>query len=308
MREALHNLEPEEQQIVQNLAQKINLEDPIAIMQYGSAIQNKIAQISDSVLQSVRTNQMSRADKSLSDLVMEIKSFVAIVTKERKGLLGKPDNSKRRTEKILANYPKVEANINKIQTELEAHQRQLIKDIHKLNLLYDKNQVYFKELTMFIIAGEERFAKFCNQEVAVQRQKVESTGDEPETQKLNNMLQLANRFEKKLHDLKLSRTVSMQMAPQIRLLQNNDGILLEKIQSSIVSSIPLWKNQMILAIGSANSHVALATQNQVVDVAKCNNSLITTINEVLQLHERGRQDRTQAETELLVLKSKGEAI
>lgn len=327
----LQNLGPEEQQAVRDFAQKIDLHDPAVVLQYGAAAQNKIAQFSDSVLSNVRTNQMGEVGKSLSSLVVEIKSFDASATEERTGLLAKLGGFKRRMEKMAAGYTKVEGNINRIQSELEGHQRQLMKDIHTLNLLYDKNQDYFKELTMYIAAGEEKLDQFFSQEVPKQRQLAESTDDQMEAQKLNDMLQVADRFEKKLHDLKLSRTISIQMAPQIRLLQNNDGVLLEKIQSSIVNSIPLWKNQMVLAVGMANSRAALAAQKQVTDmtntllqknsemlrqgtvdiaqeaergivsietIKKSNENLISTINEVLQIQEQGRQDRQQAETEL----------
>ena len=328
----LQNLGPEEQKAVREFAQKINLSDPAVVMQYGAAAQTKIAQFSDSVLQNVRTNQMGAVGKSLTDLVVEIKSFDSQALEERGGILGKLGGFKRRMEKMAAGYSKVETNINKIQSELEGHQRQLMKDIHTLNILYDKNQEYFKELTMYIAAGEEKLDQFFVQEVPVQRQKAESTGDQMEAQILNDMMQLADRFEKKLHDLKLSRTISIQMAPQIRLLQNNDGVLLEKIQSSIVNSIPLWKNQMVLAVGMANSRAALAAQTKVTDmtntllqknsemlrqgtvdiaqeaergivsidtIKKSNENLIATISEVLQIQEQGRQDRTQAEGELV---------
>lgn len=328
----IQNLGPEEQKVVKEFAQKINLNDPAVVLQYGAAAQTKIAQFSDSVLQSVRTNQMGEVGKSLSDLVVEIKSFDATTSEERKGLLSMLGGFKRRMEKMAASYSKVESNINRIQSELESHQRQLMKDIHTLSLLYDKNQDYFKELTMYIAAGEEKLDQFFSQEVPVQRQKAETTQDQMEAQKLNDMLQLADRFEKKLHDLKLSRTISIQMAPQIRLLQNNDGVLLEKIQSSIVNSIPLWKNQMVLAVGLANSRAALAAQSKVTDmtntllqknsemlrqgtvdiaqeaergivsidtIKKSNENLIATISEVLQIQEQGRQDRAQAETELV---------
>jgi len=328
----LQNLGPEEQKAVQAFAQKIDLRDPGVILQYGAAAQTKIAQFSDSVLQNVRTNQMGEVGKSLSDLVVEIKSFDASATEERKGLLAKLGGFKRRMDKMAAGYAKVEGNINRIQSELEGHQRQLMKDIHTLNVLYDKNHDYFKELTMYIAAGEEKLEQFFSQEVPAQRQKAEATGDQMEAQILNDMLQMADRFEKKLHDLKLSRTISIQMAPQIRLLQNNDGVLLEKIQSSIVNSIPLWKNQMVLAVGLANSRAALAAQSKVTDmtntllqknsemlrqgtvdiaqeaergivsidtIKKSNENLIATISEVLQIQEQGRQDRSHAEDELV---------
>ena len=310
---------------------EVNLSDPAAILQYGSAAQNKIARFSDSVLQNVRTNQMDSVGKSLSELVAEIKSFDASAGEERRGLLSKLGGFKRRMDKMAAGYAKVESNISRIQSELEGHQRQLMKDIHTLNILYDKNQEYFEELTAYIAAGEERLEQFHSQEVAAQREKSEAAGDQMEAQKLNHMLQMADRFEKKLHDLKLSRTISIQMAPQIRLLQNNDGVLLEKIQSSLVTSIPLWKNQMVLAVGIANSRAALAAQTKVTNmtntllqknsemlrqgtveiaqesersivsidtIKKSNENLISTINEVLQIQEQGRQDRANAEEEL----------
>jgi len=326
----IQNLDSEEQKTVLEFAKKINLNDPGMVLQYGAAAQTKIAQFSDSVLQNVRTNQMGEVGRSLSELVVEIKSFDATAD-EPKGLFSKLGGIKKRMDKMAASYSKAETNISKIQSQLEGHQRQLMKDIHTLNILYDKNHDYFKELTMYIAAGEERLKGFHSQEIPVQRQKAEASGDQMEAQKLNDMLQMADRFEKKLHDLKLSRTISIQMAPQIRLLQNNDGVLLEKIQSSIVNSIPLWKNQMVLAVGLANSKAALEAQSKVTDmtntllqknsemlrqgtveiaqeaergivsidtIKKSNENLIATISEVLQIQEQGRQDRANAEDEL----------
>ena len=330
--ELTHLNEVERKQVAE-FAKKINLNDSTLVVQYGAAAQNKIAQFSDSVLSGVKTNQMGDVGKTLSNLVVEIKSFDAVAVGEGKpsGLRGLFGGFKKQMDKMVANYSKVETNISRIQSELEAHQRQLLKDIHTLGILYDKNYEYFKELTMYIAAGEERLADFHANEIAEQRRIAESTGDQMQAQKLNDMITTADRFEKKLHDLKLSRTISMQMAPQIRLLQNNDGALLEKIQSSIVNSISLWKNQMVLAVGIQNSRAALAAQSKVTDmtnellqknsellkqgtieiakenersivsietIQKTNANLISTIQEVIAIGEKGRADRAQAETEL----------
>jgi len=333
---SLDTLSPEEQEAVKEFIARIDISDSAAIMEYGSAPQNKIAQFSDSVLQNVKTKDTGEIGKGLTTLVTEIKSVD--VTEEKGGFFNRAKNSAARftkqLDKMSANYSKVETNIDKIVSSLNEHERVLLKDISTLDTMYDNNLNFFKELSMYIIAGNEKLSQYNDEEIPKQRKLAEETGDEMEAQRLNDMLANANRFEKKLHDLKISRTISIQMAPQIRMIQNNDRALAEKIQSSIVNAIPLWKNQMVIAMSLANSKAALSAQKKVTDltnemlvknsealkqgsieiaqeserslvsietVRKTNENLITTISEVLAIQEKGHQDRMEAENELVRL-------
>ncbi|MDR1539314.1 MAG: toxic anion resistance protein [Clostridiales bacterium] len=327
---SLSSLTPEEQNAVLNFSKQINIMDQNTVAQYGTSAQNKIAQFSDSVLQNIRTSDTGEVGKCLTDLVVELKGFDSSV-EEKGGLRGLFGGVKKSLEKMQANYAKVEVNIDKIQNQLETHQRILIKDIAMFDKMYESNLSYYKELTMYIIAGEEKLQQFREKDIAAQRAKAESANDQMEVQKLNDMESLAERFEKKLHDLKLSRIVSIQMAPQIRLLQNNNSTLADKIQSSIVNSIPIWKSQLVLTLGIARSKSALEAQTKVTDytnvllqknsellrqgsidvakesersiisietIKKTNENLISTITDVLQIQEQGRQDRASAEKEM----------
>lgn len=335
----LDSLSPEEQTAVTNFAGKIDISDRNVVMQYGAAAQNKIARFSDGILQNVQTKDLGEAGKSLSSLVVEIKNFDASSTGDEKkaglaGLFKKSGGITKQISKLVAGYSKAEVNIEKITSALESHKRTLLKDISMLDALYENNYSYFKEITMYIIAGEKRLKEFREKDIPAQRELAAASGDEMQAQKLNDMTNLAERFEKKLHDLKLTRMISIQMAPQIRLMQNNDALLAEKIQSSITNAIPLWKNQMVIALGLANSQAALATQKKVTDmtnellvknsemlkqgtlevakaseesivsietVRKSNENLISTINEVLEIQKRGSESRNTAEQELIKL-------
>jgi len=328
----LEKLSPEEQAVVRDFIEKIDISDSNVVMQFGAPAQNKIAQFSDNVLQSVKTKDMGEVGKDLAGLVVEIKSFDS-TTEEKRGFFARLGGGKisQSINKMTANYSRVETNIDKIVVALEGHQRGLMKDISMLDAMYQSNHSYFKELSMYIIAGTERLAQYRVHEIPAQKAIAERAQDEMETQKLNDMVSLADRFEKKLFDLKLSRTISIQMAPQIRMIQNNDAQLVEKIQSSIVNAIPLWKNQMVISLGLANSRAALEAQRKVTDmtnelllknsemlkqgsievakeseraivsidtVRKTNENLITTINEVLEIQKKGSEERAMAELEL----------
>ncbi|MCL1995458.1 MAG: toxic anion resistance protein [Defluviitaleaceae bacterium] len=322
-------LSEEERKRVEELVNGINLSDSSAVMQYGAPAQTKISKFSDNVLQNVRTKDTGEVGKDLTDLVTTIKEFDTDADKKPRFALFR--NTKNRVDKLITNFSSVETNIDKIVTSLENHQRQLLKDLHMLDTMYQNNYSYFKELSLYIIAGEEKLQQFRDEEIPVQRKVAEETGDQMQAQKLRDMVDLANRFEKKLHDLTLSRTISVQMAPQIRLIQNNNTVLIEKIQSSIVNSIPLWKNQIVIALGIANSQKALQAQREVTDMTnallqknsemlkqgslsiaeegersivsietlqKTNTNLIETINGVLEIQKKGSEARQAATQEL----------
>lgn len=325
-------LSPHERDIVNELSNKLEITDSTSIMQYGAPVQTKISKFSDNVLQSVRTKDTGAVGKDLTDLVTTIQGFDTANEKKSKfSLFGLGRSAKKQMNRLVSDYSSVEANIDKIVGSLEAHQRQLLKDINIMDTMYKNNYEYFKELSLYIIAGEEKLEKFRKKDIPEQQKRAEETGDQMEAQKLNDMVNQADRFEKKLHDLKMSRTISIQMAPQIRLIQNNNTILVEKIQSSIVNSIPLWKNQIVIALGIANSQYALDTQKKVTDMTndlllknsemlkqgsleiaeesekslvsietlqKTNTNLIETINGVLEIQRKGSEARAIAEKEL----------
>jgi len=325
------DLTPEQETQVANIRSGINLTDSTAIMQYGAPIQTKISKFSDNVLQSVRTKDTGEIGKDLTDLVTSIKDF-DLGNDEKKPRFSLFRNAKKSVDKMVTGFTSVEANIDRIVSSLEGHQRQLLKDVNMLDTMYNNNYEYFKELSLYVVAGEDRLEDYRATEIPAQRQKAEESGDQMEVQKLNDMMDMANRFEKKLHDLKMSRTISVQMAPQIRLIQNNNTVLIEKIQTSIVNSIPLWKNQMVIALGIANSQKALKTQKAVTDMTndlllknsemlkqgsleiaqeaeksivsietlqKTNTNLIETINGVLEIQKQGSDARKSAENELI---------
>ena len=328
----IESLSPEERKVVEEFVEKIDISDSNIVMQFGAPAQNKIAQFSDNVLQNVKTKDMGTIGKDLGCLVVEIKNFDS-TTEEKGGFFGLFSGNKisKSVDKVMANYSTVEKNIDKIVTTLEGHQRTLMKDIAMLDAMYQNNHSYFKEMSMYIIAGMERLKQYREKDIPAQKAIADRSSDEMEAQKLNDMISLAGRFEKKLHDLKLSRTISIQMAPQIRMMQNNDAQLVEKIQSSIVNAIPLWKNQMVLSLGLNNSRAALEAQRKVTDmtnelllknsemlklgsvevakeseraivsietVRKTNENLIATITEVLEIQRKGSEERHAAEQEL----------
>ena len=328
---SVESLPSADKAIIENFVKNIDITDTNAIITYGADSQNKVASFSDSVLKNVRTKDAGDSGKLLSNLVVEIKSFDA-TTSDSGGLFGLFKSARKQFEKISAQYSKVDTNIEKITDELEEHKRKLLKDIAILDEMYDNNYVYFKELTMYIIAGKEKIAQVNSDVIPVLQEKAELTKDEIDIQKLSDMKNYVDRFEKKIHDLMLSRMISIQMAPQIRLIQNNNNVLIEKIQSSIVNSIPLWKNQIVIALGLANSKSALEAQKQVSNmtnellkknsemlkqgsleiaeesekstisietIRKTNSDLIATINGVIDITNKGRADRIAAEAELV---------
>ena len=328
----LDALKPEEQKFVREFMEKIDITNTGAVMQFGAPAQNKVAQFSDTVLQNVRSRDMGEVGRDLSSLVVEIQSFDnGFNDQQPGGIRGFFRNLKKSSDKMIAGYSRVETNVDKIVSTLNEHQRTLIKDIHMLEEMFKNNISYIRELTMYIIAGMEKLEEFNAVDIPSQRELAAQNNDEEQAQKLNDMVNMAERFDRKLHDLKLSRIISIQMAPQIRLVQNNNVSLEQQIQSSITNAIPLWKNQMVLALGMANSRSAMAAQQKVNDmtnqlliknsemlkqgsievaeaaqqgivsidtVKKTNENLIDTINAVLDIQQKGAADRRAAEAEL----------
>ncbi|MDR2183937.1 MAG: toxic anion resistance protein, partial [Clostridiales bacterium] len=327
---ALATLQPEEQAAVKDFMQKIDLGSTSVVMNYGSGAQNKIAQFSDSVLQNVKSKDMGEVGRDLSNLVVEIRSIES-GGESKSGIFGFLRNAKKSASRIMANYSKVETNIDKIVRALQSHSRTLQKDIAMLEEMFKSNMDYNRELTLYIVAGMEKLADFRANDIPRQREIAQKANDDVEAQKLNDMINMADRFERKLHDIKLSRMISIQMAPQIRMVQNNDVSLVEQITSSINNSIPLWKNQMVIALGLANAQKAMAAQNMVTDmtnqmliknsemlkqgsievaeasqrgivsietVRKVNDNLIETITSVLDIQQKGAENRRSAEMEL----------
>jgi len=324
-------LTPEEQAKVTEFVKQINITDNNAIISYGAPAQKKIADFSDNVLRSVRTKDAGEAGKLLTNLMVEIQNFDSD-SEEKKGVMGFFGGVKKSIDKMNANYAKVEVNVDKISNALENHKRQLLKDVALYDSMFESNYNYFKELNMYIIAGQEKLKDINENILPALRAKAEASGDEVDAQRLNDMANAINRFEKKLHDLQLSRMISLQMAPQIRLIQNNDMQLVDKIQSSIVNAIPLWKNQIVIALGLSNASNALAAQKKVTEttnamlrknsemlkqgsieiakesergiieletVQKTNNDLIETIKTVLDIQQKGAEERRAAEAQLV---------
>ena len=318
-----------EKKVVDDFAKKIDLNDSQLILQYGVAAQKGVASFSESALSNVRTKDLGEVGDTLSSLVVELRSFGQ--EEEEKGLFGFFKKAGNRMEAMKAQYGKAEANVDKIVRELEQHQRVLMKDIAMFDQMYELNLKYYKELTMYIIAGKKRLAEVQSGQLKELREKAERTGAQEDAQAYNDMVQMCNRFEKKLHDLELTRMVSIQMGPQTRMLQNNDTLMVEKIQSSLVNTIPLWKSQMVLALGLENSRRATAAQTAVTNATNellkknadmlkigtvatakeaersiidietlqhTNQQLISTLDEVIQIQRDGAQKRKEAEVEL----------
>ena len=328
-------LTSEEQSMVEQFSKQIDLSDTNMVLQYGAAAQKNIAEFSESALETVRTKDFGEVGGMLSDLVAELKGF-NFDPDEKKGILGLFKRASSRLSDLKIKYNKVEANVDNIVNMLENHQVTLMKDIAVLDKMYDKNLAYFKELSMYILAGKKRLSDALNVELVSLQKKAEQTGLPEDAQAANDFANMCNRFDKKLHDLELTRTVSIQMAPQIRLLQNNDALLAEKIQSSIVNTIPLWKSQMVLSLGISHSQQAMEAQRAVTDMTnelllknaemlksgtvdiaqesergivdietlqQTNQSLIATLEEVRQIQETGREKRRSAEAELLKIEN-----
>ena len=244
-------LTPEEQKMVDDFAEKIDIRNSQQVLQYGAACQKKIGDFSDAALSKVRTKDMGEVGDMLTQLVGELKGFDA--AEEQKGLFGFFKKQGNKLEAMKAKYDKVEVNVEKIQGALEAHQVQLLKDVAMLDRMYEMNMAYFKELSMYILAGKKKLEQVRQTELVQLTEKAKASGLPEDAQAARDLSDLCDRFEKKLYDLQLTRTISIQMGPQIRVLQNNDTMMAEKIQSTIVNTIPLWKSQMVLALGLAHS-------------------------------------------------------
>ena len=323
-------LSPEEQQQVDAFSEKIDLHDSAIILQYGAACQKKVAAFSDTVLEGVRTKDLGETGEMIANLVTELKGFSA--EEEKSGFLGFFKRSGSRIARLKARYDKAETNIDRIVEELEGHQNQLLTDIIMLDKMYEANLTYFKELTMYILAGKKKLDRECKETLPAMRERARISGQAQDAQAANDYAAMCNRFEKKLHDLELTRTISIQMAPQIRLIQNNNTLMSEKIQSTINNTIPLWKNQMVLSLSMAHSDAAMEAQREVsnmtnellrknaetlkagtVEVAQesergivdietlqyTNEQLIGTLDEILRIQNEGRAKRKAAETELV---------
>lgn len=322
-------LTPEEKKMVDDFVNQIDLSKSNLVLQYGVGAQKKIADFSESALNNVKTKDLGEIGEMLSGVVTELKSFD--VEEEEKGFLGFFKKTSNKLTSMRAKYDKAEANINKICDVLEKHQIQLLKDIAMLDKMYELNKTYFKELSMYILAGKKKLAKVQSEELPALIEKAAASGLPEDAQAVNDLTAICNRFEKKIHDLELTRMISIQMAPQIRLVQGNDTMMAEKIQSTIVNTIPLWKSQMVLALGVTHSSQAAKAQREVtnmtnellrknaetlkmatIDIAKesergivdietlriTNESLISTLDEVIRIQNEGSQKRKEAEIEL----------
>ena len=256
-------LSDEERQMVDNFVGQIDLDNSNAILQYGVGTQKKMADFSETALKNVRTKDLGEVGDLLSGVVTELKSFDA---EEEKGFLGFFKKQSNKITAMKAKYDKTEVNVNKICDVLEGHQVQLMKDVAMLDKMYDQNLAYFKELSMYILAGKKKLAQVREQELPQLREQAQRSGQPEDAQAAKDLENKCERFEKKIHDLELTRMISIQTAPQIRLVQNNDTLMVEKIQSTVVNTIPLWKSQMVLALGVAHSNQAAEAQREVTDM------------------------------------------
>ncbi len=323
-------LSPEEQKVVDDFAQKIDITNSAVIMQYGSAAQKKMSTFSDTALENVKTKDLGEIGDQISNLVVELKSFDA-QEEEKGGFFGLFKKQSNKLENMKVKYASAESNVEKIKENLENHQVQLMKDIVILDKLYDENLQYHKELSMYIIAGKKKLAEERATTLVELKDKALKSGLAEDAQAANDFANMCDNFEKKINDLELTRMVSVQMSPQIRLIQNNDRIMAEKIQSTIVNTIPLWKSQMVLAMGLSHSQQATKAQREVtnmtnellkknaealkmstIETAKesergiidletlkqTNQSLISTLDEVMKIQEDGKAKRREAEAEL----------
>ena len=321
-------LSDEERQMVDNFVGQIDLDNSNAILQYGVGTQKKMADFSETALKNVRTKDLGEVGDLLSGVGTELKSFDA---EEEKGFLGFFKKQSNKITAMKAKYDKTEVNVNKICDVLEGHQVQLMKDVAMLDKMYDQNLAYFKELSMYILAGKKKLAQVREQELPQLREQAQRSGQPEDAQAAKDLENKCERFEKKIHDLELTRMISIQTAPQIRLVQNNDTLMVEKIQSTVVNTIPLWKSQMVLALGVAHSNQAAEAQREVTDMTNellkknaeklkmatietakesergivdmetlkaTNESLISTLDEVMKIQQEGHQKRQEAEAEI----------
>ena len=318
-----------ERKMVDDFAQKIDITDSTTVLQYGAAAQKNVASFSEQALSNVRTKDLGEVGQALSALVVELKTFGQ--EEEKGGIFGFFQKKKKEFVALKASYDKAEVNVEKIVSILENHQVTLMKDIAMLDQMYELNTKYYKELTMYILAGKKALSRARTETLEPLRQKATQTGSQEYAQQYNDYANLCDRFEKKLHDLELTRMISIQMGPQTRLIQNNDTLMLEKIQSSLVNTIPLWKSQMVLALGLEHSRQATAAQSAVTNMTNellqknadmlkmgtvetareaersvvdiqtlqhTNEQLISTLDEVMNIQKEGAQKRREAEAEL----------
>ena len=321
-------LSEEEERMVDEFSGQIDLKNSSLILQYGAGAQKKMADFSEKALESVQTQDLGEVGELLGNVVTELRSFDA---EEERGILGFFRRGAGKIAAMKAKYAKAEANVNRICQVLEGHQVQLMKDSAMLDKMYELNRTYFKELSMYILAGKKKLAEVRNGELKRIAAKAQQSGLPEDAQEARDLDAMCGRFEKKLHDLELTRMISIQTAPQIRLVQNNDTLMVEKIQSTLVNTIPLWKSQMVLALGVEHSAQAAAAQRQVTDMTNellkknaavlktatvetakeaergivdmetlkaTNESLISTLDEVMRIQQEGRQKRQEAEAEM----------
>lgn len=324
-------LSEEEQRMVDQFASQIDLHNSNIVLQYGAGTQKKMADFSEKALANVQTKDLGEIGELITTVVTELKGFDA---EEEKGFLGFFKKSSQKLSVLKTKYDKAETNVNKIIKVLEGHQVQLLKDSAILDKMYEQNKVYFKELSMYILAGKQKLAQVRNSELPALVDKAKCSGLPEDAQEAKDLEALCSRFEKKIHDLELTRMISIQTAPQIRLVQNNDTIMVEKIQSTIVNTIPLWKSQMVLAMGVEHSAQAALAQREVTDFTNellkknaeklkiatietaresergivdmetlriTNESLISTLDEVMRIQQEGKEKRREAEQEILRL-------
>lgn len=321
-------LSAEEKQMVARFADQIDLTDSKMILQYGAGTQKKMADFSEGALENVKTKDLGEVGDLLTDVVKELKNFDE---EEEKGFFGIFKKGSNKINSMKAKYAKAETNVNQICKVLEGHQVQLLKDVAILDKMYELNLTYFKELTMYIMAGKQKLQSVRATQLPALLEKAQKSGLPEDAQAARDLESMCNRFEKKIHDLELTRQISIQTAPQIRLVQGNDTLMVEKIQSTIVNTIPLWKSQMVLALGVEHSAQAAAAQREVTDMTnellkrnaeklkmatidtakesergivdietlkQTNESLISTLDEVMQIQQEGRRKRQEAEVEM----------
>ena len=326
----LSSLSPAEQAAVRAFSEKIDVLNTEQVMHYGSNAQKNISEFSGAALGTVRTKDLGQVGDMLGDLVVELKGL-NFEPEQKKGLMGLFKKSTQSIAELKASYDKAEVNVDKIVESLEKHEITLMKDISMMDKMYEKNQEYLKELTMYILAGKLKIEQLRNEELPKYQAKARETGLPEDAQAANDFSNMIGRFEKKIHDLELTRTISIQMSPQIRMIQNNDSLMAEKIRSSIMNTIPLWKSQMVLALSQYHSDQAMQAQREVTNVTnellqknaealhqgsvniakeaergivdietlkKTNIELIQTLDEVRQIQDEGRAKRMQAEQEL----------
>lgn len=322
-------LSNDEKEMVAQFANEIDISNAKQVIQYGSSAQKSISDFSVNILGKVKTSELGDVGDALKELTVALD---ATTEPEKKGILGIFQKAKKGVDSIKANYAKAETNVSRIEKDLEKHQVVLTQDVEMFEQMYDLNLQYYRELTMYIIAGKKALDKAGGEQLEALKEKAETSQMQEDVENYNKYVNLCNRFEKKLHDLELTRVIAMQVAPQIRLLQDNDQEMLEKIQSSLVNTIPLWRHQMVLALGIEHTQRALSAQNMitektnelltrnaetlkmatvetakeaersVVDIAtlkRCNQQLISSISEVVKIHEQGAKRRQDAETELV---------